>query len=205
MSNKPIGQRFEMREKKRRANTVLNTLIVVVVLLIAVVTWGVFFASGEPEETKEKVQSVGKEQSANKVETETSKPKEETKEEKKEDPAKEAEPVDGKVMVTDIQDKNVVEAYTNPAWKSIGTSQSEPHVTKFDSSSVDWKEMLEAAAYATELTPSDIFAQRISNGGGSNKVNAVVGTKDRKHMYRVKLEWVTNEGWKPILVEQLKS
>nr|WP_239534573.1 YrrS family protein [Priestia taiwanensis] len=107
-------------------------------------------------------------------------------------------------MVTDITDPNVVEAYTNPSWKPVGTEQSEPHVTKFDSKSADWKEMLQVAAYATELTVSDIFAQRISNGGGANKVNAVIGTKDRKYMYRVKLEWVTNEGWMPTLVEQLK-
>jgi cytoskeletal protein RodZ len=201
--NKPIGQRFEMREKKRRANTILNILIGVAIVLILCIGWSLFFATGESEKTTKQAPSVEKEKASQSVEKETAKPKEEKKEEPKTE--EKPEPVDGKVMVTDIQDSSVLEAYTNPSWKPIGTSQTEPHVTKFDSKSADWTEMLQAAAYATDLTPSDIFPQRISNGGAPNKVNALIGTKDRKHMYRVKLEWVTNEGWKPTLVEQLKS
>jgi hypothetical protein len=197
-------QRFERREKRRKTNRMLNILIAIVLVLIIMFAYKLIAdhqsrssTSSETEHTSEPKTSDSdkEEQDDNVIKDENS--VEET-----------TDPVDEKVIVP-TEDSDVLEAFINPSWEPIETVQSEPHETQFDASSQDWKEMIMAISYATELTESDFIIWRIENGNrsgvGPNKAIARIETKDRQYKYRVHIEWVTNEGWKPTLVEQLKA
>ncbi len=46
---------------------------------------------------------------------------------------------------------------------------------------------------------------RMQNNGGPNSSIATVSTNDKSQMYRVSMEWVDNEGWKPVKLEQLNT
>jgi hypothetical protein len=107
--------------------------------------------------------------------------------------------------VENSDDPNVKETIVNKAWKPVGTTQSEPHVATYDSTSTDWQEMLKTIEYATGLTQQDWILWRIGNGGSAHHAQGVVSTKDRKYVYRVYMEWVTNEGWMPSKLETLNE
>jgi hypothetical protein len=112
---------------------------------------------------------------------------------------------DGKgTQQVESEDSNVLEVIRNE-WNPIGTAQEKPHVTTFDTSSLDWREMERAIRYATKIAEGDMITWRIENGGATNKVKATVTTKDQTSIYRVYLEWVENEGWKPTLLKKLKE
>ncbi|KHF31317.1 hypothetical protein LR68_00266 [Anoxybacillus sp. BCO1] len=110
------------------------------------------------------------------------------------------------VQETVVEDpnSNVIREIVNPSWQPIGTTQSEPHVTQYDKNSVDWKEMLDAISYATGISSSDLIVWFIGNGGSPNHAVATVSKKDKTEHYKVFIEWVTNEGWKPTKVQQTK-
>lgn len=114
-----------------------------------------------------------------------------------------SQPVEDKKVVVQQSDPKVTEAYTNPSWKPVGTSQSEPHTTKFDTSSQDWKEMVQAISYALKI-PTDNLTILFIGNNGENKAVGTIQAKDTKQRYKVDIEWVDKQGWKPTLVQQLK-
>jgi hypothetical protein len=101
-------------------------------------------------------------------------------------------------------DPNVSETIVKE-WEPIGTVQKEPHVATYDDKTVDWKEMWEAARYATGLTEDDYIEWRAENNGSHNKSKLTISNKAQTETYRVYIEWIENEGWKPIKVEVLKE
>jgi hypothetical protein len=101
-------------------------------------------------------------------------------------------------------DPNVLETIVKD-WEPIGTVQEEPHVATYDDSTVDWKEMWEAARYATNLTEDDYIEWRAANNGNHNKAKLTISNKAQTETYRVYIDWIENEGWKPIKVEVLKE
>lgn len=91
-------------------------------------------------------------------------------------------------------------------WEPVGTIQEGEHVTNFTMGSQDWKEMTDAVSVATGLEEDDMIIWWMGNGGAPDKVVSTVSTKDQESYYRVYLEWVNNrDGWKPVLLEQLKE
>lgn len=112
-------------------------------------------------------------------------------------------PAGKSVNVENSEDPNVKETIINYSWKPIGTEQVEPHVAVYEKESTDWKEMVDAFEYATALTEQDWILWRIENDGSPQKAKGVVSTKDKKYVYRIFIEWVENEGWKPTKLEQL--
>ncbi|GAB2554722.1 YrrS family protein [Gracilibacillus alcaliphilus] len=101
-------------------------------------------------------------------------------------------------------DSNVARAYESN-WEPIGTSQSGPHTTSFDKNSTDWQEMKKAVEVATGI-PSDEQVEWWFGSAGEQGVEATVSPKSNQdEVYRVHLEWVDGEGWKPVLVEELIS
>jgi cytoskeletal protein RodZ len=101
-------------------------------------------------------------------------------------------------------DPNVKTTITNPGWIPIGTSQTGEHVTVYDSKSADWQEMIQAMTYATGLDPTNLtvwFLGR-NNESGSQSIGTI-SSKDQSKIYRVQIEWVDSQGWKPIKVEEL--
>jgi hypothetical protein len=207
---KEIGPRFAKRAKRRKINRILNIAIAVVILLIVVVAWNLFSGGGSGSEAADAPVKTEAKKGGNekKVEVEIGN-KQQEKESKPSDNGDEAKQDNGdetkqKVIETPgPPGSNIEKEIVNPAWQPIGTTQSEPHVTQFKEDSVDWKEMLDAVSYATGLSQSDMIVWFIGNNG-PNKAVATISTKDRTQRYKVYIEWVENQGWKPTKVQKLR-
>ncbi|SFA55781.1 Protein of unknown function [Anoxybacillus pushchinoensis] len=193
-----MSSRFAKRSKQRKVNRILNTFITIVFALILFFGWKWLFAndrsvketnaSPQPVEVETSEQETNEQQQPSEQQTEQEENKEQVEE-----------------TVVDDPNSNVIREIVNPTWQPIGTTQSEPHVTQYDKNSVDWKEMLDAISYATGISSSDLIVWFIGNGGSPNHAVATVSKKDKTEHYKVFIEWVTNEGWKPTKVQQLKE
>ncbi len=119
------------------------------------------------------------------------------------DETSENEEVEIKEVEVSDQDENIESAYTGN-WQPIGTEQSEPHETQFDDETVDWEEMKQAIALASDLDADEMIIWRIGNDG-EQKAVGTVSPSDNSETYRVYISWITDEGWKPTQVEILKE
>ncbi|MDQ0254292.1 hypothetical protein J2S74_001667 [Evansella vedderi] len=90
-------------------------------------------------------------------------------------------------------------------WAPIGTVQEEPFVAVYEKDHVNWEEMTRALKYATGLG-DDMITWHIGNGGDHESAVGIVSDyANRKTPYEVRIEWVTNEGWMPVSVNQLEE
>ncbi|RAK17343.1 uncharacterized protein DUF1510 [Anoxybacillus vitaminiphilus] len=204
------GARYEQRAKRRKVNRILNTLIGFVFALILFFGWQLIFSNGNEREAANDSADVKKEETVEQEEIENKESvnvefndnaengNKEEKEEVVEDENEEVTVIEGD------PNSNIIQEIVNPSWQPIGTTQSEPHVTTFDKNSVDWKEMIDAISYATRLSPSEMIVWFIGNNG-PNKAVATISTKDKKQHYKVYIEWVEQQGWKPTKVQQLRN
>lgn len=190
--------RLQKRKHKRR-RLFLNLLIGIVFLAAVTVAYQLFTA---PKKTVQStVVNQNKGDAAKNTGSSSNSNSDVTNNGNKTDSA--PPPVEDKKVAVQENDSKVAEAYTNPAWKPIGTSQTEPHTTKYDTSSGDWKEMVQTISYALKI-PSDNLTIMFIGNNGENKAIGTVKTKDTKQQYKVSIEWVEKQGWKPTLVQQLK-
>ena len=134
-----------------------------------------------------------------KKEDETS---DETSEEKKETVALESED-DNKVQVEESDEPNVKKNIVHPDWKPVGTDQSGEHVSSYDTGSVDWQEKIKAMSYATGISEDNMTVWFIEGNGGPQQSLGTITSKDQSQVYRVHLQWVDGEGWKPTKVQEL--
>jgi Domain of unknown function (DUF1510) len=111
----------------------------------------------------------------------------------------------GSVTSVTSDDDIIAETVVDTAWRPIGTIQSGEHVSQYDLESVDWDEKKQALAYATGLSQDSMIFWRIKNGGGPQKSVGIVSSKDKSEKYRVYLEWVDGQGWKPVKMDVLKT
>ena len=194
------------RSKRKKTNLVLNSLIIIVLLLIIFVAYTIFLSGGDEK-------AAPKQQDPKVVQKETT--HKEDKEKKKDEEVKQE---DNSSNNTDQQDQESEEASTtekadesqsvvsedgktieNPSWKPVGTVQTGEHTPVY--SGVDWDEMLNAISYATGIENSNMTVFWL--GKDPSKANASVGTvsaKDTKDKYKVFIEWVDGQGWKPTKV-----
>ncbi|WP_163151943.1 DUF1510 family protein [Anoxybacillus sp. MB8] len=194
-----MSSRFAKRSKQRKVNRLLNTFIAIVFALILFFGWKWLFADDRsPKETNASPQLAP-------VEVETNEPSNDEQPSETEIETNEQPNDNVEETVVDDPNSNVIREIVNPSWQPIGTTQSEPHVTQYDKNSVDWKEMLDAISYATGISSSDLIVWFIGNGGSPNHAVATVSKKDKTEHYKVFIEWVTDEGWKPTKVQQLKE
>ena len=205
------GTRYTRTSKKKKANTVLNILIGAVFVAIIFLGSQLFFGKGNNTE------QASTEQEPTKIETEveeneeenvepTEEPKEEEalpEEDVTEDPVEE-EPVaeEENVVEENTTDAQVKQVITNSSWAPVGTTQSEPHTSVYDSSHVDWAEKIKAINYALGKSESDYTLWFLGNGGDAHSAIARVTVKGTSEHYRVYLQWVTNQGWKPVKMER---
>ncbi|MDE7552968.1 YrrS family protein [Bacillus tropicus] len=92
---------------------------------------------------------------------------------------------------------------TNPSWKPIGTVQGAKPEMKFKEGTVDWSEMKQAISYAVDVPESQLIFDFIGNNG-DNKVYGNVRDKQSNKKYKVNIDWVENQGWKPASVQVVK-
>lgn len=209
----PPFENFSRVEKfeKRRKNTKAITVLLVVGILLSIVLLYLFLFGEKSEETQEE-EKLNEQQSSEKDEEHFIVLDEEDKEQGRNTQNDHSEEHDDQLDdVSDVvreslesNDNNVIEAYT-ANWEPIGTEQAEPHTVQFVEDSQDWIEMEQAIALATGLSEEQMVTYWIGNAGDQKAVGTVFHSDNTSEIYRVTIEWVTNEGWKPIKVEVLKE
>jgi len=227
---KPYPSRLD---KKNRSNSILNWMIGVVFALIVITGAFIFLDNGdesaqEPEsvtiETDTEQQTSGEESNPEEDAEADAKAKEEAdakaeeeakaKEEadkaaeekaEKEKAAEEGKVTGGTITREDSNDPVVEETVINTSWEPVGTKQTGKHVSVYEKGSVDWNEKINAITYATGLNADNMYVMMIKNGGGPQKSIGVVQSKDKSKKYRVHLEFIDGEGWKPVKMDVLKT
>lgn len=214
--------------RKKKANRILNILIGIVLLLIIVVV--VNIVSDDTDTTKEEKNTEVSEETMNDEETgstvadenetetdqnnttetveteDKSESNEETQSEENEETNTEENTEENTEVITEVSnDPNVESVIIDPSWKPIGTSQTGEHASSYDTKSVDWAEKVQALSYGAGLDPSNMYVKFLGNGGSPQKSIGTVTSKDGNEIYRISLEWIDGEGWKPTKKEVLKS
>ncbi|MGE8058002.1 YrrS family protein [Bacillus mycoides] len=92
---------------------------------------------------------------------------------------------------------------TNPSWKPIGTEQGAKPAMKFKEGTVDWNEMKKTISYAVDVPEGQLIFDFIGNNG-ENKAYGNVRDKQSNKKYKVDIDWVENQGWKPVSVQVVK-
>ncbi|HEY9576099.1 MAG TPA: YrrS family protein [Pseudobacillus sp.] len=199
--------RTQRKSKRRKTNRILNTAIAVVVLLIVVVAFTIF-SGGEKEEVAQppKPKTETQQSSANEKDEQSDGVKEEKQNATDEDEEKKEEEQDKEeeVVEKDSDEPNVEKEIVNPNWTGVGTSQSGQHTSSFDSNSVDWQEKKEALAYATGIPQEEMIVWYISGDGPEGAIGTISPKSDPNDAYRVYINWVDGEGWKPVKVHKLE-
>ncbi|CAG9608005.1 hypothetical protein NEOCIP111885_01697 [Pseudoneobacillus rhizosphaerae] len=218
--------RSNQRAKRRKTNLILNSLIVIVLLLIIIVSFSIFFSNGDKATEKVSDQNIETNAKDKEDEANASVEEEETNNTDLEEEAVETttpvdsetesddtvtenetvtEPESEDIVTEGSSDPNVKTTITNPDWQAVGTVQSGEHVPVYNESSTDWQEMLKAISYGTGIEQSNMTVWFLGRNkqGPQNQSVATVTTKDNSQTYRVFIEWVDNQGWKPIKIEEL--
>jgi hypothetical protein len=206
--------RSNQMAKRRKTNLILNSLIVIVLVSIIMVSFLIFFSNGEEGSTNSDSQTiVSKENSQEKTKTVNGKENTENTvgEEEADSVADKDSFVEGistspeseDVVTGGGIDPNVKSTITNPDWKPVGTTQSGGHATVYDQNSIDWQEMMRAISYGTGLDRNNMTIWFLGSNGTENQSVSTITSKDQSVIYRVFIEWVDEQGWKPIKVEEL--
>ncbi|WP_242271182.1 YrrS family protein [Bacillus cereus group sp. BfR-BA-01310] len=211
------GSRFQQKQQKRRQNGVLNIAIAIVLVAVAIVAYQLFVPDTKEQASpsdKKVAQQTTKENKAEKAkgkeetkkneqEKAEAKKKEEEKQKAEEEKkkAEEEAKANEKVSAEKTQPK-ATDAYTKPSWKPVGTEQGATPAMTFKKGTADWNEMNQAISAAIDVPVEQLVIHRIGNNG-KNKAYGNVQDKQSGKKYYVNIDWVDNEGWKPVLVQTL--
>ncbi|MCY8987458.1 YrrS family protein [Bacillus atrophaeus] len=225
--------RFENRDKRRKANLVLNILIAVVSILIVVVAINLFINSpstndvAKDTETSQTKKSPASGKTEKKSDEDIKDSKKDTSDsdkdsDSKQDDSSKSDDSDSKKdsdtdsdQTTDDPFKdatvteggssgNVEKTIVNKDWKAVGTEQSGEHTATYDSSSQDWSEMLKAISYATGVSKDQVTVLWLGNNGSPQDAKGKILDKTSGAKYQVTITWEDKKGWKPTKVEKLK-
>ncbi|MEH6935175.1 DUF1510 family protein [Bacillus sp. JJ783] len=217
------GSRFQEKQQNRRNKGIFNIAFSVVLVTVGIVTYQLFFTS----DTSKK--AIAQEKKATKIEEKKNEDKEAAKIEEKKNEDKEAAKIEEKKNkdkeTAHLEEKQKVEepvktngnenkegektisqekgSQTNPSWKAIGTEQGAKPAMKFKEGTVDWNEMKKAISYAVDVPESQLIFDFIGNNG-NNKAYGNVRDKQSNKKYKVDIDWVENQGWKPVSVQVVK-
>ncbi|MED2919817.1 DUF1510 family protein [Bacillus thuringiensis] len=170
----------------------------------------------EDKETSKIEEKKTEDKEATKVEEKKTEDKEATKVEEKKTEDKEAVQLEEKQKAEKSVKTNGNEnkegektvsqekgSQTNPSWKPIGTEQGAKPEMKFKEGTVDWSEMKKAISYAVDVPESQLIFDFIGNNG-NNKAYGNIRDKQSNKKYKVNIDWVENQGWKPASVQVVK-
>ncbi len=223
---KPEFSRVRRKRQNNKGNKMLNWMIAIVVLLIVLVGVKILSSDSTPEnkesaitettpddetgsiESSEDEKNSGSSDQANDSEDEDSSKEgavSDDSEDSDDSSQKKEDKKEGTVTYTASEDAVVDETVSNTSWEPVGTSQSGNHVSQYDGKSIDWKEKQKALAYATGMSENELIFWKIKNGGSPQKSIGIVSSKDKSKKYRVYLEWVDGEGWKPTQMDVLNT
>ncbi|MBK0158105.1 DUF1510 family protein [Bacillus sp. S71] len=207
-----MGQvsRFQEKQQNRRQKEIFNIAFTLVLVTVGIVTYQLF----TPSNTSTK--AIAQEKKVTKIEEKKTEDKETAKIEEKKTEDKETAQLEGKQKVEKSvktngnenkeEEKTVSQEkdpQTNPSWKPIGTEQGAKPDMKFKEGTVDWSEMKKAISYAVDVPESQLIFDFIGNNG-NNKAYGNVRDKQSNKKYKVNIDWVENQGWKPASVQVVK-
>ncbi|MEB8571635.1 DUF1510 family protein [Bacillus cereus] len=220
-----MGQvsRFQEKQQNRRQKAIFNIAFTLVLVTVGIVTYQLFTPSNtstkaiaqEKKVTKIEEKKTEDKETA-KIEEKKTEDKETAKIEEKKTEDKETAQLEGKQKVEKSvktngnenkeEEKTVSQEkdpQTNPSWKPIGTEQGAKPDMKFKEGTVDWSEMKKAISYAVDVPESQLIFDFIGNNG-NNKAYGNVRDKQSNKKYKVNIDWVENQGWKPASVQVIK-
>lgn len=207
--------------RKKKSNTILNILIAIVLLLIIVTVVNIVKDDDKTETAVEQNTSNSSKEQKEETEEKSSDAEEEASSTEETNTQQESgtdsnssstieenaseENNNDSIVSEQSSDPNVEEVIVDSAWQPIGTSQTGDHVSSYDKSSIDWAEKVEALSYASGLDSSNMYVKFLGNGGSPQKSIGTVTSKDGKEIYRIYLDWVDGQGWKPTKKEKLTT
>ncbi|MCU5522975.1 YrrS family protein [Bacillus cereus] len=220
-----MGQvsRFQEKQQNRRQKAIFNIAFTLVLVTVGIVTYQLF----TPSNTSTK--AIAQEKKVKKIEEKKTEDKETAKIEEKKTEDKEAAKIEEKKNedkeAAQLEEKSKTEksvktngtenneeektasqekgSQTNPSWKPIGTEQGAKPEMKFKEGTVDWSEMKKAISYAVDVPESQLIFDFIGNNG-NNKAYGNVRDKQNNKKYKVNIDWVENQGWKPVSVQVVR-
>jgi len=212
------GPRFQ-RSRRRKIKLIISSIAAIIGIVVVIGIINIF--SGDEEASTKPEEEVGTEQTAdtnedtvndsqaedqdstveNSTDTESTGNNNNYDQTVIDDKEEDLSPSQNNNLDSESQVAGTVENNGEP----VGTKQQGDHVTDFTKGSQDWQEMTQAVSSATGLTNDAMIIWWMGNGGAPNKAVSTVSTKDKQTYYRVQLEWVDNEGWKPVKVEQVEG
>ncbi|MBM4762375.1 YrrS family protein [Bacillus sp. B15-48] len=215
LNNDSDRSRAEKLAKRRKTNLILNGLIVLVLLLIIFVSVNIFFGDGQSEVVEENTAAEQTNDDGNNLPDSSGNKEVDEVEDQSTDIEKRDDEDNNDVDHKDEETEPIVteggsspdvkRTIVDPTWKPVGTTQSGEHTAVYDSSSVDWQEMLKAISYATGIDVNQMTVWFLGNNGGPQSAAGTVSEKGGTVKFRVAIEWVDNEGWMPVKVEELNS
>lgn len=226
-NNSRLNSRLNRPNRKKKSNRLLNILIGIVLLLIIVVVVNIV-TDKSPDTTKEEDKTSITDEKSDEENSETdidsdadiasvpadqNEAQDETEEEKDEEAQDQTTSVDkttendkNEIVTTEpSEDTNMEEVTVDTTWEPIGTTQIGEHTSSYDSKSLDWEEKVQALSYGAGLDPSNMYVKFLGNGGSPQKSIGTVTSKDGTQIYRISLEWIDGQGWKPTKKEKLTS
>lgn len=197
------------KRKRQRADKILNISIGIVILLILLVG-AQFLLGGDSEQPVVSDNLEENDEETVEEESDTTEPSDSDdpadsiagEEEKKEPQSSEDASNEDSQSDSTGTDQGTAQ---QGEWEPIGTVQPEPFAAVYNKDHINWEEMTKAFQYATGLA-DDMVLWHVGNGGNhESAVGVVANYSNRTTPYKVRIEWVTNEGWKPVSVEQLQE
>ncbi len=201
--------------RNKKLDKLLNVLIGVVVVLIIITATYVFKWQDDADQAV-KDEPAQEEKSGDKEKEEDKEPANEEDKDlavDEEKPSQEEEEAETETSQEEqgtpeesTSDNPIVDkVITNKNWQPTPTTQTGQHVSSYDDTSVDWAEKVATVSTVTGIDQSNMIIWRMQNNGGPNSAIATVSSNDKSQMYRVSMEWVDNEGWLPVKLEQLNT
>lgn len=102
-------------------------------------------------------------------------------------------------------DPRVDEVHVNTAWTAYPTEQTGPHKSAYEKGNIDYEEKLKAIFSVLDIPQDNSIVLSVKNNGSTTTSIAVVTSMDKQQKYRVSIEWIDGEGWKPTRIEVLNA
>ncbi|RKQ19194.1 YrrS family protein [Ureibacillus endophyticus] len=207
-------QRYKAKKPRKKMDRLLNVLIAIVSILIVLNLVSIFTGDDKKQNVKEtnQVTESKKNDDSKEVVTDKSEDDEPTNNDySTENMSDENENVyvvsASEQIVQPSNDPIVDEVIVNPSWQVTPTKQTGEHVSAYEEGHIDYEEKKETFRNVVGLSEDEVIYWSIKNNGNPNSSVAVISSNDsnRAYKYRIHIEWIENEGWKPIKVEKLNQ
>lgn len=200
------------RQQSNKMDRLLNYLIGIVIVLICISSYLIFFTGDkeevQPDEPNGQVSNNNESNESNETDNSNVGKGDDEQGDKQEDDSsvEENEPDSStSAIVSPSTDPLVSEVIVDPNWQPTATAQTGPHTSVFAEGHIDYEEKLATIFAVTSLSEDNSIIWKIKNNGSADTAIAVISSLDKEQKYRVSIEWVPNEGWKPVKLEKLNT